>query len=232
MSTIKCLEKIKVSVMAVVYILTSLRAGYMDEHKMFFEKNIQKLNQCQNHWELFASLNLYWNYLAYHLLDHLIKEVSRTYPLLTDVKGDRVEESLINVSRQMSSYKKDLKQFREHTPLKFFCQAEKGSIDDPPPTFRKMVVKHIWPITTMLEDVEKFRQRYIRSYNLRDCAIMLNSVRPGTFTVVWFVPSSVVDILKKSAPKVFKEFSVGRLEFPVMSRYCTVYEDPIQQSVS
>ena len=64
-----------------------------------------------------------------------------------------------------------------------------------------------------LEDVETFHQEYLRHYNLRDCAMMLNSIRPGTFTVTWFVTSSVVELLKKKAPtKVMKEFDVSRME--------------------
>ena len=92
------------------------------------------------------------------------------------------------------------------------------------------VVKHDWPITTTLEDVEVFRQCYVRHYNLRDCAMMLNSIRPGTFTVTWVVPSSVVELLKKRAPKVFREFNVSRLEFPGIAG-CCVYEAPFQLNV-
>ena len=221
--TMKCLEKIQISVMAVVYILTSLHAVYRAEYKVFFKKKIQELNQCHNHWELFGSLNSRWNYLSYHLLDHLIKEVSLNYRFLTDVEGKTVKQSLRNVKRQMSSYKRDLKRFRQHTPLEVFCQAEIWSTDDPPPEFRKKVVKFNWPISTTLECVEIFRQRYVRHYNIRDCAMMLNSIRPGTFTVTWFVPSSVVEVLKKERPiKLLKEFNVIRME---VAGSC-VYEAP------
>ena len=164
-------------------------------------------------------------------MDHLIKEVSQKYHLLTDVKDNSVKQSLTDVKRQMDSYKKDLKRFRKHTRLELFCQAENGSIDDPPTQFKDMVVKFNWPITTTLEDVEIFRQRYVRHYNLRDCALMLNRIRSGTFTVTWFVPSSVVEVLKKSAPKLFREFNVIRLEFPGMARHC-VYLVPAQHNVS
>ena len=119
------------------------------------------------------------------------------------------------------------------TPLWLFCEAQEDEIDDPPPTFRKIVVKHNWSDrthTATLEDVEKFRQCYLRHYNLRDCAMMLNSIRPGTFTVTWFVPSSVIEVLKKRAPKVFQSFNVSRLEFPGMTGHC-VYEAPVQRNV-
>ena len=229
LSTIKCLEKIQISVMAIVYILTSLRAVYRGQYKVLLKKKIEKLNQCPNHWMLFGSLNSYWNYLSYHLLDHLIKEVSLNYRFLTDVEGTTVEQCLTDVKRQMSLYKRDLKRFRQQTPLEVFCQAENWSTDDPPPEFKKVVVKFNWPNTTTLEDVEMFRQRYVRHYNLRDCAMMLNSIRPGTFTVTWFVPSSVVEVLKTERPiEVLKKFDVIRME---VAGSC-VYEAPVIRHVS
>ena len=212
LSTIKCLEKIQVSVMTVVYILSSLRAVYMAEHKAFLNQKAQKMNRCKTHWELFGQLNLYWNYLSYQLLDHLIKEVSLKYQYLTDVEEATVKQCLIDVKRQMILYKRDVKRFRECTPLKLFCEAENVN-KDPPPGFRKMALKFNWPITTTLEDVEIFRQRYVRHYNLRDCALILNNIIPGSFIVTWFVPLSVIELLKKERPiKVLKDFDVIKLE--------------------
>ena len=217
--------------MSVVYILTSLDAGDMDEHEVFLRDNIQKLSQCPNHWMLFGELNYYWNYLSYHLLDHLIEEVSRTYHLLTEEENVEHPQSLTDVKRQMNLYKTDLKEFRKRTPLKLFCQVERVNVQDPPPGFRKMVIEFDWPDTTTLEDVEIFRKQYVRHYNLRECALMLNSIGIGTFIVTWFVPSSVVGLLKKRAPNVFKEFNIIRVEFPGGDRHC-VYEAPVQKNVS
>ena len=233
-ATIQCLERFHISVMCVVYTLTSLRADDMGEHKMFLEQHRGTLNQSQNHWELFGSLNVYcWNYLAYHLLDHLIVELSRTYQyLITDAEGKTMEQSLTDIKGKMESYKTDVSHFRIDTPLRLFCKAQKEKIDDPPPTFRKIVVRHNWSertCTATLEDVEKFRQCYLRHYNLRDCAMMLNSIRPGTFTVTWFVPSSIFKILKKKGLiEVLKEFDVIRMD---IAGSC-VYEAPVILHVS
>lgn len=125
MSTVKCFEKIQVSVMAVVYILMSL---HIDDHQVVLEEDREKLNQCYNHWELFGYLNLYWNYLSYSLLDHFIKDVSLRYQYLTDVEGKIAEQSLADIREQMSLYKGDLDQFRKNTPLILFCQAEKWRV--------------------------------------------------------------------------------------------------------
>ena len=229
MATIQCLERFRISVMCVVYTLTALRADGMGQHKMFLQRHCDNLSQSQNHWMLFGSLNLYcWNYLTYHLLDHLIVELSRNHQYLTDVDGKTIAQTLTDdeirtmeqlftdIIGKMKVYKTDLHCFRTRTPLWLFCEAQEDEIDDPPPTFRKIVVKHNWldrTRTATLEDVEKFRQSYLCHYNLRDFALMLNSIRPNTFTVTWFVPSSVVEVLKKERPiKVLKEFDVIRME--------------------
>ena len=197
--TIQALEKCCVAVMTVVYILTNIRS---QADRVFLKENHKALRQCEDHLELFGSLNFYWNYLAPDLLDHLITELAKKH------------DSFQTVAGEMAVYQNDLEEFRKHTTLMLFVEADPCTLDeDPPPGFRKMVVKFDWPETATLEDVEKFRRRYASSYDLQTCAIMLNSIRAGSFTVTWFIPVSVVEMLrKKRALTVFKEFSVIRLE--------------------
>ena len=218
-STITCLEMLQISVMCVVYTLTSLRADHMNEHKVFLEEKHRCLSQSQNHWELFGSLNFYWNYLAYHLLDHLIKKLFQS----------ETEQAVTDIQQKMKDYKKDLELFRERTSLNLFCLAQENVGDDPPPTFRRIAVKFNWSNTVTLEMVEAFRKRYMSHYNLRDCAMMLNRITTGSFTVTCFVPLSIVKILKKKrALQVLEEFNVSRLE---IAGSC-VYQTSVQQNVS
>ena len=215
-STLRCLEMLQISVMCVVCTLTSLYADHMNEHKVFRDGS---LSQSQNHVELFGSLNFYWNYLAYHLLEHLIKELSRS----------RTEQALMDVKQEMKDYKKDLKLFRIRTPLILFCLAQENVGDDPPPTFRRIAVMFNWSNTVSLEMVEVFRKRYMSHYNLRDCAMMLNRITTGSFTVTWFVPLSVIEILKKKrALQVLECFTVSRLE---IDGTC-LYQTPVYRNVS
>lgn len=215
--SIQYLEKFRIAVIAVVYTLTSISADGMDEHRIYLEEKHQTLYQCQHHWELFGCLNFYWNYLAYDLLDQLIEALCEK------------ESAFVVISGDMEVYKGDLKLFRMKTPLKLFCQAQRKREDDPPPGFREVVVKHEWPDAVTLEDVELFRQCYMCHYNLRKCAMMLNSITTGSFTVTWFVPHSVVKILKKKrALEVIQDFDVSRLE---IAGVC-VYQTPPQRNVS
>ena len=210
-AAIQCLVKFQITVMVVVYTLTSISADSMDEHKVFLEEKHEAFLQCKHHRELFGCLNFYWNYLAYDLLDELVKALSRK------------ESSFLDVIEMMNVYKVDLKQFRIRTPLKLFCQAQRKKKDDPPPGFRKMVISHKWPDTITLDDVETFRQSYTFEFNLRKCAMMCNGIVHQCFIVTWFIPLSVIPLLKKKRPlKVFQKFHISRLEI----NGCCVYQIP------
>ena len=215
---IQGLQKIGVTVQMVVYILTNI-CTYGDQ--LFLKENHKVLRQCEDHLELFGSLNFYWNYLAPDLLDHLIGELTKKH------------EDFNTTASEMTAYKKDLEEFKKRTALVLFCEADPRPLDeDPPPGFRKMVVKFDWPRTATLEDVERFRRRYASNYDLQTCAMMLNSIGTGSFTVTWFVPVSVVDMLsKKGALSVFKEFSVTSLDIHTSTRIC-VYPIHPQRPVS
>ena len=186
----------KISVKMVVECLTDLSADDMPEHKIFLETHIHVLFQADGHLELFGSLNFYWNYLAYHLLGHLIKEFN-------------VDEA----KHEMAKYGKDLQEFRRLTPLKIFCRAQKRRRVKPPPEFVAMVAEHNWPENVTLETVEKFRQEFAWHYNLRDFAMMLTTVTEGSFIVIWFIPESIVEHLTfKMVGTVLTKHSVTKLE--------------------
>ena len=153
-------------------VLTSLSVDDMDEHKVFLEGHFSALYQAPDHFELFGTMNFYWNYQNYHLLHHLIQEFN------LEVKGE------------MKTYKEDLKQFRKKTPLKLFCQSlKKKYVKPPPPDFYEVVAEFDWPDHVTLEVVEEFRQGYADHYSLRECAMMLTrcslapSSLPGSFLV-------------------------------------------------
>ena len=103
------------------------------------------------------------------------------------------------------------------------------SRNDPPPEFRKMVVEHSWPNSVTLEDVEKFRESFKEVYNLNKCAMMVKSIRRGSFTVTWFIAVTVVETLtKKRALDIIREFNVNRLE---IDGRC-IYQTPVIRQVS
>ena len=217
--TIRCLERCCLAVMTMVYMLSEIRS--VEQHRVFLEEKHKVLFASESYLQLFSLLNLYWNYLSPDLLDQLLEELCKK------------ESSFKPISEEMEKYKTDLRKFRQCTTLKLFCQADTSTECDPPPGFRKIVVKHDWSDTVTLEDVEKFRRRYAQTYNLQKCAIMLHIIRSGSFTVTWFMPVTVIDILrKKRAVEVYKEFEVSRLEIYVQATAICVYQIPVQRQVS
>ena len=191
----ECLEKQGVAVQRVADALTTLKADYVDEHKQFLESRLSALYQAADHSELFGTMNFHWDYLAYHLLDHLIREFK-----LEEVKG------------KMETYKADLQLFREKTLLKLFCLSHKRRHIKPPPGFREVVAEFEWPADVTLEVVEQFRQEYAYHYSLRECAMMLAKVLPGSFIITWFIPVSIVEKLKGKVPRaILKRNSTTKL---------------------
>ena len=186
----------KASVRVVVERLTDLRADDKPDHEMFLRGSLHIMFRAENHFELYGTLNSYWNYLAYHLLDHLIREFS-----IGKVKGE------------MEEYKIDLQRFRRATPLKLFCQAQRRRRVKPPTEFREMVAEFYWPESVTLEVAEDFRREYASHYSLRECAMMLVSLSIGSFVITWIVPESIVESLKTKLPeKLFKRHSVTKLQ--------------------
>ena len=172
-----------VSVKMIASALTSLPADDFDEHKQFLESHLSKIYQAPDHFELFGVLDFHWNYQNYQLLDYLIKKFD-----LEEIKSE------------MNIYKEDLQQFRRKTPLKLFCESQKKRDMELPQKFNEMVVKFDWPHNVTLEVVEEFRQEYACHYSLRECAMMLNEIRHGSFIVTWFIPGSIVKKLKANVP--------------------------------
>ena len=221
-ATIQRLIACQITVASMVFWLTSIRA--LAEHKVFLEGNLNALGQCPNHWVLFGKLNFYWNYLAYDLL-HQLLEV-----LTTQFREFRTNSEVI------AEYKKDLEEFKRNTPLKVFCKAEPmpfSQQDTPPPGFQEMVGEFKWSENVTLEEVEQFRKRYAREYNLEDCAMMVNSIRPGSFVVTWFIPVSIVRLLGQEtdrAVNLFVEFEVTRLEIAGNCVYHSSFQKVSEQS--
>ena len=190
------LEKRNISVKKVVDALTSMPADDIEEHKQFLYDHLRELYSSEDLSELFAKLSLlHWDYLSYQLLDFIISEFG------------------LDVVEEMEAYKLDLQRFREKTPLDLFCQSQKRRKRKPSEEFQGVVAEFDWPHQVTLEVVEQFRQEYAYHYNLRECAMMLANIRPGSFIVTWFIPESIVNKLKENVPThVMKKYSVTNLE--------------------
>lgn len=191
----KCLKRLKITTEQVADALISLPADDVDEHKQFLQSQMSGICGAASHSELIGTLSLNMNYLSYHLLEYVVNEFD------------------LEVKKEMKSYKADLQRFREKTPLKLFCNAQKKRRVKPPPDFEELVAEFEWPDDVTLEVVEQFREEYACHYKLRECALLLNQVRPGSFIVSWFVPESITEKLKDNLPgELLKKYSVIKLD--------------------
>ena len=193
----ECLEKHKIIVKKVVYVLTSLSPDHDENHAQFLEGHVKDLFAAADYFELFGHMNFHWNYLDPSLLDHLVCKLD-----LEDVKA------------QMEGYKSNLHQFRMKTPLSLFCRAQKRKRVKFSPDFVDVAAEFTWPreqeIT--LEDVEQFRQEYASHYRLREFAMMLFEVCPGSFLILWMVPKSITNILRHNVPvQILKKYFITKL---------------------
>ena len=198
-ATREILQQCGIAVEEVADTLTSLSPDGERIHRLFLHDKVNILFQSANHFALFGNMNSHWDYLNYPLLDHLVRRFR-----LEKVKG------------QMNAYKANLKQFRQMTPLSLFCQSQMTKCTHTPPDFQEVVVEFQWPESgepVMLEKVEEFRRAYANHYHLREFAMMLNKVRPGSFIVTWLVPKCIVAKLKANVPEgILSMFFVVKLE--------------------
>ena len=220
----KCLEKCKIVVSMVVYLLSQILGS---EHQIFVETNHQVLEESKSHMELFKKLNFYWSYLSFDLLDKLLDELVEENSDFGSIKVD------------MEKYKEGIQIFRESTKLALYCEAVPHSDCDPPPGFYKMVTKHQWPETVTLEDVERFRRSFLHTVKLEKCAVMvLHNIETGSFKVTWFaeLAPSFIQSLSEETIKVFEDSRVISIEIdekcvyqsPLFVDNCSIFSDSTQ----
>jgi hypothetical protein len=211
----ECLERHKIIVKKVVYVLTSLSPDHDENHAQFLEGRVKELFAAADYLELFGHMNFHWNYLDPSLLDHIVCKLD-----LEDVKA------------QMEGYKSNLHEFRMKTLLSLFCRAQKRKRIKFSPDFVDIAAEFTWPreqeIT--LEDVEQFRQEYASHYRLHEFAMMLFEVRPGSFLILWMVPKSITNILRHNVPiQILTKYFITKLTIAGACIYhCSPEEEEVQ----
>lgn len=210
-STQEVLEQQGISVKRVADHLKGLSAYDIPEHKMFRKSHIFEV---ESHVELFGAMDIFWSYLAYHLLEHLITKFS-----MTEMEG------------KLEKYRKDIRQFMGEAPMKVFSQAVSKKEIEPPPGFLEMVVKCAWPEDATMMAVEEFQRKYASYYNLRELAMMFITIESGpSFTLTWFIPESIVErLMVEVAEKLLSSNNITRLE---IVGACVYLKEELQQVIS
>ena len=145
------LVNLNISVEGIRDTLKSLSADE-NHNKLFTDSHLSIFEEACDHSALIGQLDMYMDYLLYHLLDTLVCEFD-----------------LVDVKPQMEAYKSDLQEFRMKVPLPPFSQTLKRM--KVLSGFHEMIAEFKGPVgssaSVHLEAMEQFRQKYATQYHLR-----------------------------------------------------------------
>ena len=178
--------------------ITLLPASTKDQHIAFIRENLSEIKESKCMEDIFLLLNLYWDFLNYTLLEHIVSEFGNN-----DTKA------------AMAKYVCELVAFRRATKLSEFI-SHWPCTGKVPPDMSRLVIKmdRDWSNCT-LEDVEQFRRTLTQKLLLPSFTVLLRDAEQGCISLTWLIPSSIVKILSKDIHNTkldwFKEHHIERL---------------------
>jgi len=178
--------------------ITRLPASIKYQHITFVEEKLKAITHSESMEEIFGVLNLYWDFLNYTLLEHIV----------TNFGNNDTKAAMANYVTELVAFRKvtNLLDFISHWP----CT---GKV---PPDMSRLVIKmnKDWSNCT-LEDVEQFRKTLTQKLLLPSFAVLLRDAEQGCISLTWLIPSSIVKILSKDIHNTkldwFKEHHIERL---------------------
>ena len=171
--------------------LTSLDVFRQREHQEFIKDHLTNIEKDTHLNSLWARLGIYWNFLNFDLLEHL-------------VSGFGSED----LKRKMNSYKCDLQSFRKATRICDFINCWPERVEPPPEReLREFVAKvgYHWENCT-LEDLDMLEGVITRKFFLPRFVLQLREIKAGSITITWLIPVSFVKVLPKVIESTYSEF--------------------------
>ena len=173
----------KIEILHIQHSLLNLPSDLNDEHEFFVDKVKVELRKAESIKDIFFTLDDYWDYLNYSLLEHIVDQ---------HVSSDEVKSEMVE-------YTKEIRSFRIKTRLNIFYHVHKRKpkLDK---KFRSVVTKQqaINWFTATLEDVENFRNDICSELSLRKFSLKLAVVARGCVEITWLVPPSLVAYIQES----------------------------------
>ena len=193
--------------------LRCLPLSIKQDHLKFLENSLPNIDKAEDFDEIFRYLNLYWNFIDYHLLEYVIKKY-----------GD---ESL---KAKIGEYVRDLAAFRKNTTIAQVCRfAKSWSIRPDLPqhfsTLRTKFSKSAAEYT--LEELEQFRLTFCREFSLslsESVAMLAAGVMDGSVVLLWHIPSSLVDDLMPAVFSHPRSFFEQQLVVEIVLNGICVYD--------
>ena len=161
------------------------------QHRSFIEEKLTNITPPETFAKIWSILNLYWDFLNYGLLEHVIKQCGSEY-----------------LKQQMQEYVRQLSAFKKTTRLCDFIESWPCRDDGPPEDqLKKVVVKmrHEWSQCT-LQDMESFKKALVHKFFLPEFDMLLQKAERGCVCVIWLTSPSIATLLQQNLANIETEF--------------------------
>ena len=171
--------------------VTCLPVSDRTQHRSFIKENLTNIPQSATIVNIWTILNLYWDFLNYGLLEHVVSNFGSE-----------------DLKQQMQNYVDELSRFKQTTRLCDFIESWPCRDDGPPEDhFKKLVVKmkHEWSQCT-LQDVESFKKALVHKFFLEEFDMLLQNAERGCVCVTWLTSPSIATLLQQNLTNIEAEF--------------------------
>ena len=171
--------------------VTCLPVSARPQHRSFIEEKLTNILPPETFAKIWSILNLYWDFLNYGLLEHVINQCGSE-----------------GLKQQMRDYVDELSTFKYRTRLCDFINSWPCRDDGPPEDRLKKVVvkmKHEWSQCT-LHDVESFKKALVHKFFLPEFDILLHKAEMGCVCVTWLTSPSTATLLQQNLANIETEF--------------------------
>ena len=186
-----CKEVKKIDPNILLSRVTYLPVSVRQEHRSFIEEKLTNIPPPETFAKIWSILNLYWDFLNYGLLEHVINKCGSE-----------------DLKQQMHAYVDELSTFKQTTRLCDFIESWPCRDDGPPEDrLKKVVVKmrHEWSQCT-LQEVESFKRALVHKFFLPEFDIHLQKAERGCVCVTWLTPPSIATLLQQNLANIEAEF--------------------------
>ena len=171
--------------------ITCLPVSARTQHRSFIKENLTNIPQSATIVNIWTILNLYWDFLNYGLLEHVIRNFGSE-----------------DLKQQMQNYVDELSTFKQTTRLCDFIESWPCRDDGPPEDRLKKVVvkmKHEWSQCT-LQDVESLKKSLVHKFFLPEFDMLLQKAERGCVCVTWLTSPSIATLLQQNLTNIETEF--------------------------
>ena len=190
--------------------VTCLPVSDRTQHRSFIKKNLTNIPHSATFVNIWTILNLYWDFLNYGLLEHVITNFGSE-----------------DLKQQMQDYVSELSTFKQTTRLCDFIESWPCRDDGPPEDRLKKVVvkmKHEWSQCT-LRDVESFKKALVHKFFLPEFDMLLQKAERGCVCVTWLTSPSIATLLQQNLTNIetelFKKHGIDAVTIDGQDVYLT-----------